>query len=180
MAQIIHVCNAPDREGMKALFDYPCIQCKLDEMIAEGIRGPGRTKGGNFCKLIKKDCSFVQTSNRKKGQMCVAPSPFYYKKYGLNILKKNSTYKIGKEHFMFYMYHPELGCKPPTHMPERNRFGVLVNPETDCWTLAHLNGLHWDDSKINLMWLLKSEHGVLEPNTRRVQVITSLREAGVV
>jgi hypothetical protein len=179
MADIIYVCNPPDREGMKTLFDWPCIQCKLDEMVKEGLRGPGRTKGGDHCKLIKKSCPFVQTSSRKKGKLSVAPSAYYFKKYGLNTLKKNSTYLIGKEHFMFYMYHPELGCKPPARMPPTNRFGVLVNPDTDCWTLAHMNGCHWDDSKINLMWLLRSEHGVLEPNTKRVTVITSLREAGV-
>ena len=89
-ATIIHVCNTPDREGMKTLFDWPCIQCELDKMIQEGIRGPGRTKGGNYCKLIKKDCAFVQTSNRGRGRLSVAPSAYYFKKYGLNILKKNS------------------------------------------------------------------------------------------
>ena len=169
-----------DREGSKEIFGYQCIQCKLDEMIEQGLRGPSRMKGGCFCKVIERDCPFVLTSKPGKNRsLCVAPSSYYFKPFGFNLLKENSTYIIGKSHFMFYMYHPAAGWMPPQEKPKKNRFGKLINWEKDFWTLAHGNGHHWDDSKINLFWLLASEHGVLEPNKKKIEMITNLSEAGI-
>lgn len=167
-----------DREGAKTKFTVDCIKCQIQKMIDEGLRGPGRNKGGCHCQIIGKDCPWVLTSHDCNGNNRSAPSSIAFREYGFSLIKENSTYIIGKEHFLFYMYHQTSGWSPPP-FPERNRMNAIVNPETDCWEMAHINGLHWDDSKINLMWLLKSEHGLLEPNKRRILNPTTLREAGI-
>ena len=86
---------------------------------------------------------------------------------------------MGKSHLLFYLYHGESGYNPPEYMPAKNRFGAIVNPETDAWTLAHLDGIFSNDSKINLMWMLRTEHGKLEPNIRRIKIVKSLKDAGI-
>lgn len=170
-----------DREGAKTEFGWQCIKCKIQEMIDKGLRGKGRVKYGDcFCKVLKKDCPWIQTSSPGKNKdLCTAPSAYFFKKYGFDVLKKNSTYIIGKCHFLFYMYHLQGNWMPPQDKPKRNRFGKIINWETESWTMAHLNGCHWDDSRINLAWMLSSEHGILEPNTKRITEITSLKDVGI-
>ena len=167
-----------DRELAKTKFGVPCIKCKIQQMIDDELRGPGRNKGGCFCQIIELDCPWVLTSYDSKGNNRVAPSSIAFRDCGFNLIKKNSTYVIGKEHFMFYMYHQTAGWQPPP-FPYRNRMGAIVNPQKDCWEMAHINGFHWDDSKINLMWLLKSEHVLLEPNKKRILNPYTLRVAGM-
>ena len=168
-----------DKEGAKSRFTVDCISCKIQKMVEEGVRGPGRNKGGCFCQIIKMDCPWVLTSHDSNGNNRSAPSSIAFRKYGFNLIKENSTYIIGKEHFLFYMYHPSSGWQPP-EFPKRNRMNAIVNPETDCWEMSHINGKHWDDRKKNLMWLLKSEHSILEPNKKRMSKPINLREAGII
>lgn len=166
-----------DRQKALTKFELICFDCKIEVMIEQEIRGPGR--GDVYCKEIKRDCPWVKTSSRGNGTMCTAPSARIFKDCGFDILQKNSTYKIGKSHFLFFIYHPDMGWQPPQEMPERNRFGKIVDPETDCWELCHLNGKHWDDRKRNLEWKLKTEHKVTEPNTRSKKEPKTIYDAGV-
>ena len=160
-----------DIKGIISEIGLACFVCNAAEKIEKGIRGAGKGKGGKFCKDINRNCPFVITSRRTNGSQGMSPGALVFRKYGLNVLTKTNTYKYGKSHFLFYLYHSQMNWQPPQHIPDFNRFGQLVNKETDIWTLAHLNGDHYDDSRGNLMWLLKSEHGLLEPNIgRRVPV----------
>ena len=168
-----------DRQGAMSEFTVECLACPIHIMIKDKVRGP--TNKDCYCKIIKKDCPWIKTSVRNKntGEMCTAPSSRIFRKYGFDFLKKNSTYVIGKSHFLFFFYHPDMNCQPPLEMPKRNRFGKIVDPNGDVWEMCHLNGDHWDDRKKNLEWKLRTEHKVTEPNKRRKKEPTTLTEAGI-
>ena len=110
--------------------------------------------------------------------MNFAPSARVFNKYGFKLINDKSTYKIGKCHFIFFLFHVDMNWQPPQEFPERNRFGKIVLPN-DVYELCHINGIFWDDKKDNLRWDLRSEHKVLEPNVRRKNPPTNLIEAGM-
>lgn len=169
--------NEIDVVNLVTEIKIPCIECCPQALVEQGLRGPGR--GDCFCKIISKDCPFVITSNRGRNGQCVAPSAKVFRKYGLRTMKKNSTYLFGKSHFFFFLYFPEMNWQPPQHMPEFTRYGKPVDPTKERWTLSHCNGNHFDDSKNNLIWLLSSEHAIIEPNIAR-NTPMSLVDAGVI
>ena len=166
-----------DRQGALSEFRVECLDCPIHIRIAEGLRGPGK-KGGHYCQIIKKDCPWRTHSNRTGGLMNFAPSARVFGKYGFNLINEKSTYKIGKCHFLFFLYHPDMNWEPPQERTERNRFGKIID-STDVWELCHINGKFWDDNKRNLQWGWRSEHKVLEPNTRRKNPPKNLIEAGI-
>ena len=127
--------------------------------------------------LIKKDCPWVTHSKKANGTMSVAPSAKVFKKYGFKLVNDKSTYKIGKCHFLFFLYHPDMNWEPPKENTERTRFGKIIKA-TDIWEMCHINGICWDDRKRNLQWGRKTEHKVLEPNTKGRPPKT-LHEAGI-
>jgi hypothetical protein len=165
-----------DRQGALTEFGVECLPCPIHIMIEQGIRGPGR--GEYYCHKIKRDCSWRQHSTRSNGLMNFAPSARVFNKYGFKLINEKSTYKIGKCHFLFFLYHPDMMFEPPQERTERNRFGKIIQPG-DVWELCHGNGVFWDDTKRNLQWGWRSEHKVLEPNTRRKNPPTTLYEAGI-
>ena len=134
-----------DRQKALTKFKLCCIKCPIDEMIEIGVRGPGR--GDYHCKKIGRDCPWIKTSSRGNGTMCAAPSARIFKDCGFDILQKNSTYKIGKSHFLYFLFHPDMNWQPPQERPERNRFGKIINWDTDCWELCHGDGNHQNDEK---------------------------------
>jgi hypothetical protein len=168
-----------DRQGILSEFQVECIKCPIHLMIDCGIRGPG--KGDYYCHRIKKDCPWRTHSKRSNGEMNFAPSAKVFNKYGFKLVNNKSTYKIGKCHFLFFLYHPDMNWEPPQERPDgvlRNRFGKIIQPG-DIWELCHINGLFWDDSKRNLQWGWRSEHKTLEPNTKSDREPTNLYEAGI-
>lgn len=165
-----------DRQGSMTEFEVACLNCPIHKKIEEGIRGPGR--GDYYCKIIKRDCPWRTHSKRTNGIMNFAPSAAVFGKYGFKLINDKSTYKIGKCHFLFFMFHPDMNWQPPQERPDRNRFGKIIKP-TDIWELCHINGIFWDDRKENLRWDLRSEHKVLEPNVRREGLPKNLIEAGI-
>ena len=165
-----------DRQGAMSEFTVDCLACPIHKMIEDGIRGPG--KGDCYCKIIKKDCPWVTHSKRTNGIMNFAPSARAFKKYGFDVINSKSTYKIGKCHFLFFLYHPDMYWEPPRERSERNRFGKIIKPD-EVWELCHIDGIFWNDSKRNLQWNWRSEHKVLEPNTRRKREPKTLIEAGI-
>lgn len=166
-----------DYKGILSEIRVHCIKCNPQALIEQGLRGKGKNDGV-FCKVIGKDCPFVVTSKKGPNAQCVAPSSKVFRKYGLRTINDKSTYLYGKSHFFFYLYHPDMNWQPP-EMPDINRYGKVVDKEKDIWTLSHVNGNHYDDSKMNHQWLLKSEHAIVEPNMARSEP-TSLSEAGIV
>ncbi len=163
-----------DYRGIESEICVLCIKCNLQKKTDLGIRGDKAS--GYFCTDFGRKCPFVVTSTRNGEAQSVAPSSKVFKKYGLRTLNEKSTYLYGKSHFFYYLYHPNMNWKPP-ELPEKNRFGDLVY-ENDIFTLEHRDGDHYNDSKDNLQFSLKSEHGVFEPNTLRKEP-ANLREAGI-
>ncbi len=169
------VVNLFDRQGAMSEFEVECIPCPIHLMIEQGVRGPGR--GKYYCKKIKRDCAWRTHSKRTSGIMNFAPSAPVFNKHGFNLINDKSTYKIGKCHFLYFLFHPDMNWQPPQERPERNRFGKIITP-TDIWELSHRNGLFWDDSISNLEWLWRSEHKVFEINVRKKNP-KNLVEAGI-
>jgi hypothetical protein len=168
-----------DRPGILSEINVECISCPIHLMIEQGIRGPGR--GDYYCHKIKKDCVWRTHSRRGNGELNFAPSAAVFNKYGFKLVNDKSTYKIGKCHFLFFLFHPDSNWEPPKERPNgilRNRFGKIVQP-SDRWELCHNNGLFWDDSKRNLEWRWRSEHKVLEPNTKSDKEPITIYEAGI-
>ena len=168
-----------DRQGAMTEFTVECLDCPIHIRIAEGIRGPGR--GDYYCEIIKKDCPWVTHSKRGNGIMNFAPSARVFNKYGFDLINSKSTYKIGKCHFLYFFFHPDANWQPPQETPDgqrKNRFGKIIQPD-DIWELCHIDGIFWNDTKRNLQWNWRSEHKVLEPNTRRKGAPKNLIEAGI-
>ena len=166
-----------DVQGIMSEFEVDCISCPIHLMIRDGIRAGGKGKGGYYCNKIKRDCAWRTHSVRGNGEMNFAPSAAVFNKYGFKLVNEKSTYKIGKCHFLFFLYHPSMKWEPPQEKPERNRHGKIVK-DSDIWELSHRNGLFWDDSIGNLEWLLRSEHKVFEINVRKKNP-KNLLEAGI-
>jgi len=167
-----------DRQGIFSEFEVECIKCPIHLMIDQGIRGPGR--GDYYCHKIKRDCAWRTHSVRGNGIMNFAPSSKVFNKYGFKLVNDKSTYKIGKCHFLFFLFHPDMNWEPPKERPDgiiRNRLGKIVQLG-DIWELSHRNGIFWDDSIGNLEWLWRSEHKVFEINVRRKNPKT-IYEAGM-
>lgn len=169
------VIDLLDIQGIYTEFEVECIKCPIHLMIQDGIRGPG--KGDYYCKIIKRDCPWRCHSKRSSGVMNFAPSARVFNKYGFDLVNKKSTYKIGKCHFLYFLYHPAMNWQPPQERPERNRMGKIISP-TDVWELSHRNGIFWDDSIGNLEWVWRSEHKVFEINVRKKNPQT-IYEAGM-
>ena len=165
-----------DRQGALSEIKVPCLNCPIHLMIEKGIRGPG--KGDYYCEIIEEDCVWRTHSKRANGYMNFAPSAKVFNRYGFDLINKKSTYKIGKCHFLFFLYHPDLNWEPPEERPRKNRFGKLIQPD-DRWELCHNDGIFWNDRKRNLEWRWRSEHKVLEPNTRRKRPPRTIYEAGI-
>ena len=170
------VINLFDRQGSLSHIEVPCFNCPIHQMIEKGIREPGR--GKYYCKIVEKDCVWRTHSKRGNGLMNFAPSAKVFNKYGFKLINDKSTYKIGKCHFLFFLFHPDMNWEPPQERPERNRFGKIIQP-TDCWELCHIDGVFWNDRKKNLQWGWRSEHKALEPNVRRKGPPTTIYEAGI-
>ena len=143
-----------DLPGIISKLNLSCFICHASLKIEKGIRGAGKGKGGSYCQEAKQDCPFVITSRRNNGSLGMAPSSAVFKKYGLITLSKTNTYIYGKSHFFYYLYYPSMNWKPPQYIPDFNRMGLLVDKEKDIFTLAHMNGNHYDDSRGNLFFLL--------------------------
>jgi len=167
-----------DRQGAISKIDVECIACPIHLMIEQEVRGPGR--GDYYCHKIEKDCVWRTHSVRSNGIMNFAPSAEVFNKYGFKLVNDKSTYKIGKCHFLYFLYHPDMNWQPPQESPDgvkRNRFGKIIQP-SDVWELSHRNGLFWDDRIGNLEWLWRSEHKVFEINVRKKNP-RNLYEAGI-
>jgi len=170
-----------DRQGILSEFEVECIACPIHLMIEDGTRAGGKGKGGYYCKKIKRDCAWRTHSVRGNGHMNFAPSSAVFNKYGFKLVNEKSTYKIGKCHFLFFLYHPDMCWEPPQETPNgilRNRFGKIITSR-DRWEMCHINGKFWDDRKRNLQWGWASEHKALEPNTKSDKEPTTLYEAGI-
>lgn len=165
-----------DRQGAMSEIEVVCLDCPIHKRIEEGVRGPGR--GDYYCHIIKKNCVWRTHSTRSNGLMNFAPSARVFNKYGFNLINEKSTYKIGKCHFLYFLFHPDNNWQPPQERTDRNRFGKIIKPD-DVMELCHINGIFWDDTKRNLQWNWRSEHKVLEPNTRRKGPPKNLIEAGM-
>jgi len=130
--------------GILALLNSNCIKCNIYEKEGMKKRCP--------------ECPFTYTSASSKGD----PSRFglaatYFRPLGLVPDYASGNYREGKSNLFMYLYYPLLNWNPPPIVGSTDRFGNILTKDSR-FTIHHIDGNHYNDSKDNLMWALQSEH----------------------
>jgi hypothetical protein len=134
-----------DWNGVKKVLKAECMICNWYERV--GMK--------NVCS----DCPFCYNSAPKKGQPSrIGLSAKVFKPLGLTN-KQISNW--GRHHLFMYLFHEELNCQPPD-LPDKDRYGNIVDKQKDKYSINHGNGLHYDNREGNLGWTLPKEHIILD------------------
>lgn len=116
---------------------------------------PTMNKTNSKCE----DCPFTISSDRGRVG-CSA----IFKQFGII---EPSQY--GKHHlFFFIFYHPEFDYKWPA-IPEYDIFGQTQNDKQLRWEIHHINTIHSDDRKQNLLLCLNTEHGWVQNLSKKIK-----------
>jgi len=130
--------------GIRALLNSNCVKCNIYEKEGMNKKCP--------------ECPFTYTSASTKGE----PSRFglsaeYFKPLGLVPDYASGNYREGKSNLFMYLYYDRLNWNPPPIVGTKDRFGNDLTADS-LFLIHHIDGNHYNDSKDNLMWCLKSEH----------------------